>query len=183
VEIETLFGLPAHPLIVHVPIVLVPLSAVGAVLMLWPFLRAKIGWATVVVSGIATVFTFLAVGSGEALEETVERTTANKSLLESHTEMGENLRPWILLLFLVLLGIMLFDHYRARAAAGGGSKLSPSRARTVGVILSVLSIVFAALSTYWVVKIGHSGAKASWEKTSKEMQRSGGESGERDDDD
>ena len=43
-EIETLFGLPAHPLIVHVPIVLVPLSAVGAVLMCWPFLRAKIGW-------------------------------------------------------------------------------------------------------------------------------------------
>ncbi len=44
-EIETQNGLPAHPLLVHVPIVLVPLSAVGAVLMLWPFLRAKIGWA------------------------------------------------------------------------------------------------------------------------------------------
>ena len=181
-EIETLFGLPAHPLIVHVPIVLVPLSAVGAVLMCWSFLRAKIGWATVVIAGIATVFTFLAVGSGEALEETVERTTTNKALLETHTEMGENLRPWILLLFLVLLGIMLFDHVRARAAAGSGeAKLSPQRARTIGVILSVLSIVFAALSTYWVVKIGHSGAKASWEKTSKQMERSGGQADDGDD--
>lgn len=180
-EIKTLFGLPAHPLIVHVPIVLVPLAAVGAVLMLWPFLRAKIGWATVIIAGIATVFTFLAVGSGEALEGAVERTTASKQLLETHTEMGENLRPWILLLFLVLLGIMLFDHFRAKGAAGGASKLTPQRAKTIGVILSVLSIVFAALSTYWVVKIGHSGAKASWEKTSKEMQRSGGESGDHDD--
>lgn len=179
-EIQSLFGLPAHPLIVHVPIVLVPLSAVGAVLMLWPFLRAKIGWATVVIAGIATVFTFLAVGSGEALEETVERTTTNKALLETHTEMGENLRPWILLLFLVLLGIMLFDHYRSRAAAGGESKLSPQRAKTIGVVLAVLSLVFAALSTYWVVKIGHSGAKASWDKTEKQMQRSGGESGDDD---
>lgn len=181
-EIKTLFGLPAHPLLVHVPIVLVPLSAVGAVLMLWPFLRAKIGWATVIIAGIATVFTFLAVGSGEQLEETVERTTANKQLLEAHTEMGENLRPWILLLFLVLLGIMLWDHFRARAEASGGATLSPQRAKTVGVILSVLSLVFAALATYWVVKIGHSGAKASWEKTEKQMQRSGGEAGDRDDD-
>lgn len=176
-EIKTLFGLPAHPLLVHVPIVLVPLAAIGAVLMLWPRFRAKIGWATVVIAGIATVFTFLAVGSGEQLEEAVER-TANERLLEAHTEIGENLRPWILLLFVVLLAIMLFDVYRARAAAGGESKLSPSAAKSIGIALSVLSIVFAGLSTYWVVEIGHSGAKASWEKTGKQMERSGGESGE-----
>ena len=33
-EIDKLFGIPAHPLIVHIPVVLVPLAAVGAVLAL-----------------------------------------------------------------------------------------------------------------------------------------------------
>lgn len=178
-EIKSLFGLPAHPLLVHVPIVLVPLVSIGAVLMLWPVLRAKIGWATVVLAGAATVFTFLAVGSGEQLEETVEN-RANEKLLEAHTSIGENLRPWILLLFVALLAIMLWDHYRQRLGSGGG-KLSPQRVKTIGVVLSVLSIVFAALSTYWVVRIGHSGAKASWDKTEKQIQR--GESSHQGDDD
>jgi hypothetical protein len=34
VEITSIFGLPAHPLFVHVPIVLVPLASLGAVLVL-----------------------------------------------------------------------------------------------------------------------------------------------------
>lgn len=179
-EIKSLFGLPAHPLLVHVPIVLIPLAALGTVLMLWPWLRAKIGWATVVIAGAATVFAFLAVGSGEALEESVER-TANEQLLEAHTSIGENIRIWIALLFLVLLAIMLWDHVRNRAAAstggdsGVGARISPSRAKTIGVVLSVLSIVFAGVSTYWIVRIGHSGAKATWEKTQQQLERGGGE--------
>jgi hypothetical protein len=31
---DTLFGLPAHPLLVHMPIVLIPLAAIGVVVML-----------------------------------------------------------------------------------------------------------------------------------------------------
>ena len=30
-EITTLFGLPAHPLLVHIPIVLLPLVGIGAI--------------------------------------------------------------------------------------------------------------------------------------------------------
>jgi uncharacterized membrane protein len=180
VEIKSLFGLPAHPLIVHVPIVLIPLVAIGAVLMLWPSLRAKIGWATVVLAGVATVFSFLAVGSGEQLEESVEG-TSNEQLLHDHTSIGENIRIWILLLFLVLLAIMLWDRYRATPRPEGTAKVSPSRAKSVGVALSVLSILFAAVSTYWIVRIGHTGAKASWDKTETQVQHS--DTGGRDGDD
>ncbi|MFM8305200.1 MAG: DUF2231 domain-containing protein, partial [Actinomycetota bacterium] len=118
-EITSLFGLPAHPLLVHVPIVLIPLAALGTVLMLWPRLRAKIGWATVFIAGVATVFAFLAAGSGEELEEVVER-TANERLLEAHTSIGENIRIWIALLFVVLLAIMLWDRSRARPTSSAG---------------------------------------------------------------
>jgi uncharacterized membrane protein len=178
VEIKSLFGLPAHPLLVHVPIVLIPLVAIGAVLMLWPSLRAKIGWATVILAGVATVFSFLAVGSGEALEGAAE-STANEKLLDAHTSMGENIRVWIALLFLVLLAIMLWDRYRARLASGADAnpRVSPSRAKAIGTVLSVLSIVFASVATYWIVRIGHSGAKASWNKTEQQLQRGGGGEG------
>ena len=46
------------------------------------------------------IATQLAVGSGEALEEYVRETP----LVEDHTHMGENLRPWLFVLFLCLLG-------------------------------------------------------------------------------
>jgi uncharacterized membrane protein len=179
VEVKSLFGLPAHPLLVHIPIVLIPLASIGAVLMLWPSLRAKIGWATVVIAGAAGFFTIFAVSSGESLKEAVEP-TANRRLLEAHTSIGENIRIWILLLFLVLLAIMLWDHYRARLASGADAnpRVSAPRAKTIGVVLSVLSILFASMATYWIVRIGHTGAKASWDKTEKQLQRSSGEGGE-----
>src|SRR4051794_9915389 len=55
--LDSLFGLPAHPLLVHIPVVLIPLGALGAVLMLWPRLRHALGWwvcGIVVVAGITT---------------------------------------------------------------------------------------------------------------------------------
>lgn len=44
-EISNLLGLPAHPLIVHAVVVLVPLVAIGAVgIVLWRGRRERIGW-------------------------------------------------------------------------------------------------------------------------------------------
>jgi hypothetical protein len=183
VEITSLFGLPAHPLFVHVPVVLVPLATIGAVLMLWPGLRAKLGWATVVISFVGLVFTQLAIGSGQALEEHVPET----ALVRRHVEQGENLRPWALLLFGFALAVMLWDWWAKQhtaetqveeAAAHGGRTVTASTARRVGLGLCALAIVSGALATYWVYEIGHSGAKATWEKTQVKIDRGGGEGGE-----
>jgi len=187
VEITSIFGLPAHPLFVHIPVVLVPLAAVGAVLMLWPTLRAKFGWATVVLAFVGLVFTQLAIGSGQALEEHVRET----GLLERHIDMGENLRPWALLLFGFTLAVMLWDWWTKREAAkteaggseaeGSGRSVSATTAQRVSLGLCVLAILSGALSTYWVYEIGHSGAKATWEKTQVKIDKgigNGGEGGE-----
>ena len=88
---------------------------------------------------------------------------------------------WILLLFLVLLAIMVLDRYRATTAARGDApRIAPARLRTIGTVLSVLSIVLAGISTYWIVRIGHTGAKASWDTTERRIQRSDGETVDRD---
>ena len=178
-EITSIFGLPAHPLFVHVPIVLVPLAAIGAVLMLWPTLRAKFGWATVVLAFVGLVFTQLAIGSGQTLEEFRPETP----LLNHHVEIGENLRPWALLLFGFTLAVMLWDWWTKREAAkseaaGSGRSVSATTAQRVSLGLCVLAILSGALSTYWVYEVGHSGAKATWEKTQVKIDKGIGNGGE-----
>ena len=65
--LTSLDGLPAHVFLVHIPVVLIPLGALGALLMLWPRVRQMIGWwvcGILIVAGIATQ---LAIDSGKSL--------------------------------------------------------------------------------------------------------------------
>ncbi len=156
--LTSLFGLPAHPFLVHIPVVLIPLGALGAVLMLWPRLRSTIGWWVCGVLVVAGVTTQLAIDSGQDLEEYVRES----SLVRDHVQIGEDIRPWLLLLFLALVGVMLVDRAVERRAERPGGR---DPLRILGISLSVLSIVFAAMSVYWVYRIGHSGSKAVWHDT------------------
>jgi hypothetical protein len=168
VALDSLFGLPAHIFLVHIPVVLIPLGALGAVLMLWPRLRSAIGWwvcGILVVAGIATQ---LAITSGKSLRDYVHET----SLVREHTRIGENIRPWLLFLFLALLGVMLIDQaIRRRGASSDPRPEGRDLLQIAGVVLSALSIVFAAMSVYWVYRIGHSGSKAVWHSTQVKIDR------------
>jgi uncharacterized membrane protein len=69
---DSLFGLPGHPLIVHGAVVLVPLAALGTIVMaLWPAARNRMGWIVAGVGVVGFFFTYVAKESGEALLETV----------------------------------------------------------------------------------------------------------------
>ncbi len=170
-------GLPAHTLLVHIPVVLIPLGALGAVLMMWPRLRSVIGWwvcGLLVVAGIATQ---LAISSGQSLVEYVRES----ALVREHTRIGENIRPWLLLMFLALVGVMLVDRAIRRRPEPPTSR---DPLRIAGLVLSALAIVFSAMSVYWVYRIGHSGSKAVWKSTQvkidegvREGGREGGEGG------
>jgi phosphoglycerol transferase MdoB-like AlkP superfamily enzyme len=165
-------GLPAHVLLVHIPVVLIPVGAVGAVLMLWPRWRSMIGWwicGLLVFAGIATQ---LAISSGKSLEHYVRET----NLVREHTHMGENIRPWLLLMFLALVGVMLV--HRAVRKAGD----SPAEwLRPLGVGLAAASLVFSTVSVYWVYRIGHSGSKAVWHSTQVRIDNGARQGGGHDD--
>src|SRR5688572_23754632 len=88
VEIDEILGLPAHPLIVHAVIALVPAAAALTVLAaLWPAARRRIGWLGVVLAVAALVSVWVAEGSGEKLEDRIEET----ELVEDHTAIGDQL--------------------------------------------------------------------------------------------
>jgi hypothetical protein len=170
--LTSLDGLPAHVLLVHIPVVLIPLGALGAVLMLWPAIRRQIGWwvcGILVVAGIATQ---LAIDSGQSLKHYVPES----ALVRDHTRIGQNIRPWVLLLFLALLGVMLIDRTLRRRDEPSSHDLL----RVVGIVVSALSIVFAGVSVYWIYRIGHSGSKAVWHSTQTRIDtgaRIGGDGG------
>jgi hypothetical protein len=173
------FGLPAHPLFAHIPVVLIPLCALGAVLMCWQKMRDRIGWIVLGLLVIAGIATQLTITAGQSLKEYVKET----QLMRDHVHMGENVRPWLLLMFLCLLGVMLVDReIKKRAAAGGSSDSGADDGaggrdglKIASTVLLALSIVFSALSVYWIYEIGHSGSKAVWQPTQTKIDKGQGE--------
>jgi len=161
-ELGKIFGLPAHPLVVHIPIALIPLCAIGAVVMvISPRWRQRIGWVVVGLAGIAVVASQLAVGSGQALEDALDEQSA---LLERHAELGETFVWFALVFFLALLALMIWDTKQRRktaAAEDQADRKGVSRS-TAGVILSVLVVLTGVGASYRVYQVGHSGAKAVW---------------------
>jgi hypothetical protein len=167
VDITSIRGLPAHPLFAHVPVILIPLAGVGAVAMLWPAVRDRIGWVVVAIVLVAGIFTQLTISAGQSLKEYVHET----ALVRAHTRIGENIRPWVLLMFLALVGVMLLAR-RTRPVGAHAEDVSRESANGTGIGLRVamisvatLSIVFSGVATYWVYRIGDSGAKAVWAPT------------------
>jgi len=171
-DIKTLFGLPAHPLLVHIPVVLIPLALVGALGLWWAPWRERFGLATAVVLVVAGIFTQLAISSGQTLRQTLDNDTA---LVRAHVQIAEDIRPWLLLFFLALVAFLWLE--RRRRAEGPVSMRNPLLAGTL-----VATIAFGAISVYWVQRIGHTGAKAVWQpkmdQANRQDARTGGEGSE-----
>jgi uncharacterized membrane protein len=160
-DINTLFGLPAHPLLVHIPVVLIPLALAGTLGLFWEPWRRRFGWATAAILVVAGICTQLAISSGQTLRRTLDNDTA---LVKAHVAIAENIRPWLLLFFLALVAFLWLE--RRQRETGTVDMRQPLLAGTL-----VASIVFGVVSVYWVQRIGHTGAKAVWEPKMKEAQR------------
>jgi uncharacterized membrane protein len=169
--VETILGLPAHPLLVHVAVALVPLAAVGVlVTAFWPAARAKLGWAIVVVAFLGLLGAFFSQESGEYLEERVAQT----ELLSDHTEIGET---GVVAAALVLIGALAlagFDTYARRTRARLGEKAaSATRLRPAGIVVGVVAAVLVVAGSVQIYRIGHSGAKATWDGVTSQPEQGG----------
>lgn len=160
-ELDTIFGIPAHPLIVHAVVVLVPLAALGAVAVaVSPWVRSHIGWLVAVTAALNVLLVPLASGSGESLEERVDET----ALMETHAEMGELLLPWVIALALGIAAFMVVARLSSRRSSD--TPAPPWASRTVSLVVAVVTVVAASGALVQVARIGHSGAKAAWSDVS-----------------
>lgn len=150
-EISELFDLPAHPLIVHAAVVLLPLAAVVTlVVAAVPSLRRCYAIVGLALAIAAAIFVGLAQGSGEELEERVEET----ALVEEHASQGEDVLPWAIGLVVVSGAVVALDPLESRY------EWLSSRASNIALV--VLAVVASIGATWTVVEVGHSGAEATW---------------------
>ena len=83
--LDQIFGVPAHPLFVHVPVVLVPLAAILAVAAIYKRFRQPLLIAAAVMAAVGGVGVLLAASSGEGLQDSVKRTAE----VHDHSEKGD----------------------------------------------------------------------------------------------
>ncbi|MEV7684372.1 DUF2231 domain-containing protein [Streptomyces bungoensis] len=154
-------GLPAHVLLVHVVVVLIPLTALALVAAaLWPRAARRLGLLLPGLALVALISVPLTTQAGEWLESHVE----SDALVRKHTELGDGMLPWAIGLF-VLAALVWFAARRGQAEAepqqGGGGGLRWS-ALPVRIVVGVLSLAVAVGAVVDVYRVGDSGAKAAW---------------------
>lgn len=166
-EISKLFGLPAHPLFVHLPVVLVPLAALGAVLIaVRPAWRRRFGALVAIAAGVGLAGIQLAVGSGEELEERVKESAA----LERHEDLAGITRLSVLVFFVAVTAFVVYDRRRRQHAipAGPGTPAATPRSPVL-LALAAITVATSLLATTAVIQSGHTGAKATWTRISQEQ--------------
>src|SRR4051794_34328968 len=148
VEIHRAFGLPAHPLILHVPVIFVPLLGLAAIgYAIWP--RARYALPLAIFSVVTMAATLLTVGAGEAFQEDRARNLPSGGIdptLQDHMDAGRALRVTMILLTATLVAALFARRW-------------PSPAR---VTLRVLTVLLAATAVFFVIRTGHLGAKLAW---------------------
>jgi hypothetical protein len=161
VELETLFGLPAHPLVVHVPVVVIPLASVALVVAaLLPRWRLAVGIPAAVAAVVSAIAVQLAAGTGEALEEALDE----DPLIERHAGMADGLEVAAWTLAVAAVAFVAWAAWQRRTASGGSDQRDLAR-RWVAPVLAGLLVVSSTVATIEVVRVGHSGARAAWEDT------------------
>ncbi|MDQ0766179.1 DUF2231 domain-containing protein [Streptomyces canus] len=155
-------GLPAHVLIVHFVVVLVPLSALAVVVgAIWPSAARRMG-VVLPLSALVTLASVpVATQAGEWLEEHVD----SNALVRRHAELGDGLFPWTGALLLLATAIWWTTRKSAAAEAASGERTraaASGSALAVRAAAAVLCVGVAAGAVVDVYRIGDSGAKAAW---------------------
>jgi peptidoglycan/LPS O-acetylase OafA/YrhL len=151
---DQIHGLPVHALVLHAAVIFVPLLALGAIVYaVVPRLRPRIGWAVAILAVITPITCFVTRESGEKLyDRLVGNGMKGKPLdeLNQHMNFGTHTFWWVLGLGIVTL-VML--------ALTWGSRRLPMIASAAG---SVVMVVLAVISGYYVYRTGDSGATVVW---------------------
>lgn len=167
---DTIFGLPAHILLVHAVVVLAPLAALlGLAVAIRPRWTFYLRWPLLVLSVISAGAAILAASAGDALEQRL----GESELIEQHAEDGDMLRL-VAIIYLVVAVLAFFSiTVRSPLESGRGGFTS----RLPAVVGPVSRALLAAAAIWLIVQAsitGHSGAKAAWQDVVQSTQTPSG---------
>jgi uncharacterized membrane protein len=165
IRITTIYsGLPAHPLFVHLPVVLIPTTIIAAIFFAAkPQMLSRYGIALALASIAAMSSTFLAMQAGAALRAQLNLQGPAAQLISEHSQAAH-----ILAIVYVLFTATVILTFAARRISGGmptgldmvDRLLSP---RPVFGALRVALVLLSIGAGYMVFRTGDLGAKAVWQ--------------------
>jgi len=162
---NTVNGLPAHVLLVHAIVVLLPLCALLLVLTASsPAIRRRLAGPNAILSVLVVLLVPLTTSAGEWLESRVPETAT----LHTHTELGDG----AIFYALPIAALTLIVWWRQREAHAGSDRrtfLAPM-STVVTTVVTVLALVVSAAGMYGIYRIGESGAKAAWSSSVSQNQ-------------
>ncbi|MEZ0581196.1 DUF2231 domain-containing protein [Nocardioides sp. MH1] len=140
-------GLPVHALVVHAVVVLGPIAALaGIAYAVVPRWRDWLRWPLVVVTTLVVGAVWVAYLSGEDLTEANTYGGPLEALVQKHEDRASMLRL-LATGFAVVTWVTAWWH---------------TRKGVVGIVLTALLGIMAALTLVWVVLTGDAGAQIAW---------------------
>lgn len=171
---DEFLDLPAHPLFVHLPIVLIPLLiALSVVYVVLPPGRRYVEWAVVGLAVVTPAITWATRESGYELKQRLTGNFGGTLPEELAADIDEHARLSYVLIWLVValsLVILLFavvSHRRRRDLFGDGDEFAGAGRGGAGGPLTVLAalvvIGLGAATGWYLFETGDLGARMVWE--------------------
>jgi hypothetical protein len=150
-------GLPAHILLIHAVVVLVPLAGLAAIAYTTaPRWRGYLAWPLGVLSLGLVPLSLITAEAGEQLE----KARPSSALVREHAEQGDVLKAVSVVFFVIIAATLIASH---EPIGGRFAFLGPLRTnRAVRLVLLAAAAAAGAFFIYQSVITGHSGAASVW---------------------
>lgn len=165
IRIKTIYsGLPAHPLFVHVPVILIPSTIVAAIVFMvrrdW-FARYGIALALVSIAAMSSIF--LTMQAGAALRGALNLQGEAAKLISEHSQAAHILAIVYVLFTATLIVTFAAQRISSGMPTGLGIVDSLLSTRSMFTGLRVLLVVLSIGAGYMCFRTGDLGAKAVWQ--------------------
>lgn len=156
-EFSSIAGLPAHPLVVHGAVVLVPLAAIALVGVGWrKEWRKQYALPVALIAWAGALLALLASNSGEALDHDLKgaaRAAGQNIRFGEHTELGSTAAFIAVILAITATALWAADRWGVRF----------NLPTWVPPVMYGLGCLTALAATAWMVQAGHTGAQLAWD--------------------
>ena len=145
-------GMPAHALLLHFVLVLVPLTALlEIVCCLWPAARrGQLLWLTVILAAATMVLTPITINAGQWLYDLSTKPTP---ILNEHASRGSTMVYFAIALLVVAVLLVALRVIERRQAT---RRLVPQ------VVVAILTLAVGISSMVQIYRVGDAGAQSVW---------------------
>ncbi len=163
-------GMPLHPLIIHAPVIGIPLAFLLTLLFAFPRTRPWARWPLALTVLGSTAAVWAARESGEVLQATKRIVPGNLvgDLIQRHAQLATQLF-FIMIGFSVITLLAVFLVGRRQPATAdetGTTSRTTGGSRPLNLILLVLLLLVAAVALVWTGRVGDIGSRAVWNPAS-----------------